>query len=283
MREGKPSHTAAWVAALRGLARASEGPDAPDPIARDLVPQPYALAFEFAERFPLLWDRVRDVATRYSAYHFSHVSLRTRAIDEAVSEAVAGGARQLVVLGAGLDSRAWRLPNLRDTLVFEVDHPATQAYKREKIGARPSFAREVRFVSVDFERDALDERLREAGHDATQVTAFIWEGVTMYLQPEAVERTLSVLERKLAAHGSTLLVTYAQRHKRNAGAQAVRWLVRRSGEPFRALYTPATLATLLGHHGFRVLADEGLHEWVHRYLSAESPGSIERLAKAVRV
>ncbi|WP_394838387.1 SAM-dependent methyltransferase [Pendulispora rubella] len=283
MREGKPSHTAAWVAALRGLAPASEGTDAPDPIARDLVPQPYALAFEFVERFPSVWNRVQDVATRYSAYHFSHVSLRTRAIDEAVSEAVAGGVRQLVVLGAGLDSRAWRLPNLRDTMVFEVDHPATQAYKRAKIGQRPSFAREVRFVAVDFERDALEQRLGEAGHDATQRTAFIWEGVTMYLQPEVVDHTLSVLERKLAARGSTLCVTYGQRHKRNAGAQAVRWLVRRSGEPFRALYTPETMGKLLARHGFEVLADEGLREWVRRYLAAESPGSIERLARAVRV
>ncbi|WP_394848931.1 SAM-dependent methyltransferase [Pendulispora brunnea] len=282
MREGKPSYTAAWVAALRGLAPASNGPDAPDPVARDLVPQPYAFTFELVERFPSLWSRVQDVAARYSAYHFNHVSLRTRAIDDAVLDAVASGARQVVVLGAGLDSRAWRLPSLREAVVFEVDHPATQAYKREKIGERPSFAREVRFVSVDFERDALEQRLREAGHDAAQRSVFIWEGVTMYLLPEAVERTLSVLEQ-LAARGSTLCVTYGQRYKRGPGAQAVRWLVRRSGEPFRALYTPETMGQLLQRHGFDVLADEGLREWVRRYLDTETRGSFERLARAVKV
>jgi len=281
MREGRPSHTAAWVAVLRGLARSSLDTRAADPIARDLVPQPYALALGLAHRFPDVWDRVQDVAERYSAYHFSHVAMRTRAIDEAVADAIAHGARQLVVLGAGLDSRAWRLSNLHDVVVFEVDHPATQAYKRAKIAHRRSLARAVHFVAVDFERDALDERLTQVGYDATQHSVFVWEGVTMYLRPKAVDHTLSILAR-LASPRSTLLVTYAERHHRNAGIQAARWILRRYGEPFRAFYTPDTVAAALARHGFKAISDEGLKDWVRRYLRAESPSSIERLARAVR-
>ncbi|WP_394820995.1 class I SAM-dependent methyltransferase [Pendulispora albinea] len=285
MREGRPSYTAAWVAAMRGLSRSPSDHHggALDHVARDLVPQPYAWALDLADRFPGVWERIHHMADRASFYHFSHVGLRTRAIDEGVHEAIRRGARQLVLLGAGLDARAWRLSDLRDSVVFEVDHPSTQAYKRKKIGARPSLAREVRFVAVDFERDALDERLVGAGYDPGVLSVFVWEGVTMYLLPESVDYTLSQLS-SLIAPGGSLLVTYGQRHHGRVGTRAVRWLVRRSGEPFRALYTKENMAGLLGRHGFDVVADEGLDDWVRRYFGAESGrGTVERLVRAVRV
>jgi len=270
------------VAALRGLTRSSLDERVADPVARDLVPQPYALAIDLTDRFPEVWNRLRTVADRASFYHFSHVAMRTRAIDDVVTRAIREGAHQLVVLGAGLDSRAWRLSCLADHVVFEVDHPATQAYKRRKIEGRRSVARDVRFVAVDFERDALEERLTDAGYDPTVRSVFIWEGVTMYLQPEAVEQTLSVLS-KLAARGSTLLVTYARRHQRSASVEIVRWVVRSSGEPFRALYTRGQMAEALSRHGFRAVTDEGLKDWVPRYRNGtESPGSLERLVHAIR-
>ncbi len=266
---------------MRGLARTTSDERFADPIARDLVPQPYAWAIDLAHRFPAVWDKLEHAADVASFFHFSHVAMRTRAIDDVVKAAVAGGAEQIVILGAGLDARAWRLPELRDRVVFEVDHPATQAYKRAKIQGHSSLAREVRFVAVDFERDALDARLQNAGFDAARRSVFIWEGVTMYLHPEAVQQTLSLLA-KLAAAGSTLLVTYAKRYERSVALQAVRWIVRSSGEPFRALYSPDEMKSTLASHGFHVAADEGLSDWVRRYRHAEGPDSLERLAHAVR-
>src|SRR5262249_46565830 len=98
---------------------------------------------------------------------------RTIAVDEAVREA---RSPQLVILGAGLDGRAWRMRELAETTVFEVDHPDTQREKRSRIGTLAQAARDVRFVPVDFTRDSLDEALAAAGHDPARPTTWIWEG-----------------------------------------------------------------------------------------------------------
>src|SRR5690606_25810776 len=132
---------------------------------------------------------------------------RTVAIDEAIEDGVSRGSVQLVVLGAGLCARAWRMRSLADTIVFEVDHPATQSYKRARVDALEPKAREVRFVGVDFERDDLGAALEKAGHDASARTTWVWEGVTPYLTPAAIASTLDAV-RARSAEGSTLVMTY---------------------------------------------------------------------------
>src|SRR5207253_10743350 len=119
----------------------------------------------------------------------------------------AAAASQLVILGAGLDGRAWRLSSLSNARVFEVDHPDTQAYKRERLGALKPAAKQVDFVPVDFEADSLEASLLRAGHDAAAPTAWVWEGVVMYLTPEAVRSTLKAIAAR-SAPGSTLIVNY---------------------------------------------------------------------------
>jgi methyltransferase (TIGR00027 family) len=173
---------------------------------------------------------------------------RTVAIDEAVR---AAKAQELVILGAGLDGRAFRMPELRDTVVFEVDHPDSQRDKRARLGALTTLARDVRFVPVDFEKDDLNAALDAARHDASQPTTWIWEGVVMYLTRADVEATLSIVARRSAA-GSRLIVAYIS-------PALLRWLVgmavRRLGEPFRSVYTQNAMRGLLETHGFRVLDD----------------------------
>ncbi len=118
---------------------------------------------------------------------------RTRYIDEVLLAEVEAGIDELVLLGAGLDSRPYRLAeSLRGVRVLEVDHPATQSTKRERLrrllGQIPS---SVTFVSVDFTRDDMRERLAEAGHDEAAPTLFIWSGVAPYLPEEAVAEVLT--------------------------------------------------------------------------------------------
>ena len=103
---------------------------------------------------------------------------RTLAIDEAVTAKLSS---QLVILGAGLDGRAWRLKELADVDVFEVDHPASQADKQSRLGRLEPTARSVRFVPVDLSRDSLGDALTAAGHDRTIGTTWICEGVVSYL------------------------------------------------------------------------------------------------------
>ncbi|QLY28949.1 class I SAM-dependent methyltransferase [Nocardia huaxiensis] len=184
---------------------------------------------------------------------------RTVAIDDAVREK---GNPQLVILGAGLDARAWRMPELAGVRVFEVDHPASQAEKRERLGERAPIA-EVRFVPVDFAHDELGTTLAEHGHDETVPTTWIWEGVVPYLSPDEV--TATVIEvAKRSAPGSRLLVSYptpsplsATVGRRMLGV-LFRLAGRRSplaGEPWRSAWTPEQMRDLLVEHGFYVVSD----------------------------
>ena len=175
---------------------------------------------------------------------------RTIAIDEAVR---AAASPQVVILGAGLDGRAWRMPELRDVTVFEVDHPDSQREKQARAAALQRIAREVRFVPVDFARDRLDDALAAAGHDPARPTTWVWEGVVMYLERADIEATLAVIQRR-SAPGSRLVL-----HVRALGrccCALIGLLVRRLGEPLRSLFTPEQMRALLARHGFAVARDE---------------------------
>jgi methyltransferase (TIGR00027 family) len=176
---------------------------------------------------------------------------RTVAIDDAVR---AAAAPQLVILGAGLDGRAWRMAELRDAVVFEVDHPDSQRDKRARVSALAQAAREVRFVAVDFARDDLDAALSAAGHDPARPTTWIWEGVVMYLARADIEATLAVVARR-SAPGSRLVVLY---HSPAPLLLIVGAVVRGLGEPLRSVFTAATMRDLLRRHGFEVVRDEGM-------------------------
>ena len=203
------------------------------------------------------------------------MALRTRAIDDAVEDAVRKGARQVVLLGAGLDARAWRMDALRTCTVFEVDHPSTQAYKRQSVEGLTSAARRVTFVDVDFETQKLDVRLREAGLHTETPSVFVWEGVTMYLSGDAIDATLSAVAR-VAAPGSRLVMTYHSGQHIAPLAMAVR-IVR---EPFVTTFGPAEASSRLSAHGFHVTTDESDPEWSQRYLGVPTAFAVERLACA---
>ena len=176
---------------------------------------------------------------------------RTVAIDDAIRTATTP---QVVILGAGLDGRAWRMPELKDALVFEVDHPDSQREKRAAVGALARSAREVRFLAVDFTRDSLGEALERAGHDVAVATTWVWEGVVMYLWPAEVARTLGVLGQR-SAPGSRLIATY------HAPAVALRLFgltLRRIGEPLRSRFTPQQMGALLARHRWTVRRDDDI-------------------------
>lgn len=179
---------------------------------------------------------------------------RTVAIDDAVREMAVP---QLVILGAGLDGRAWRMTELRDSVVFEVDHPDSQRDKRARVAPLTRCAREVRFVPVDFERDDLDAALGAAGHEASQRSTWIWEGVVMYLTRSDIEGTLRVIQRR-SAPGSRLVIAY---HSPARMLALVGLVLRYLGEPLRSTFTAEAMRELLVRHGFSVVRDEGLHEF----------------------
>src|SRR5947209_9180882 len=181
------------------------------------------------------------------------VIVRTRFIDEIVT---AADAEQVVILGAGFDTRALRLvPGRR---VFELDEPGMLALKRERLGRLPST-----FVPVDFEREPFDDRLRAAGF-AAEPAVFVWEGVTSYLSAEAVDSTLRAIAR-LATRGSRVVFTYLDRAG-GRGLGAAARTVRLVGEPFSFGFDPAELPAYLAGRGLRAIEDVSAAELAERYL-----------------
>jgi len=220
----------------------------------------------------VLYDRVAGPGPRASAV------ARTRLIDDLVSEARAW-IGQLVILGAGFDARAYRLSGLEQVTVFEVDHPATQQAKREVLGRvlagiveGDPLAWHVRFVPVDFERDDLARTLRAAGYRDDMRSLFVWEGVSNYLTPAAVDQTLAAVRGLAAtAAGSLLVFTYVDRAvlagDRSRFPEARRWVegVRRRGEPWRFGLAPSEVAAFLARRGFGLIGDVSAAEAGERY------------------
>jgi methyltransferase (TIGR00027 family) len=229
----------------------ADSPELRDPTAYPLLPEDARAQVDRvrARVRPRGW---REYLRRFYLEKQAKVMVaRTVAIDEALRQA---GSPQLVILGAGLDGRAWRMPELRDVVVFEVDHPDSQQAKRERAASLAPMARDVRFVPVDFERDDLDAELARAGHDPARPTTWIWEGVVMYLEPAAVEATLTIVAGR-SAPKSRLVILY---HSPALILKIVRPIVRRLGEPLRSVYTADQMRALLARHRFDVVRDEDL-------------------------
>lgn len=196
-------------------------------------------------------------------------ALRTVAIDEAIRGAPA--LPQVINLGAGLDSRAWRMRELCESVVFEVDHPATQAYKRRSVGSLPPVAKEVRFVPLDFEREDLSAALARAGHHSHIPTFWIWEGVISYLRIHAVRTTLNVIAGR-SARGSRLAAFYGSS---SLGRRLLGVGLRFLGEPFRTHVSPEAMARDLTLRDFKVLSDSNALEWVRQW-AEDPPGPVVR-------
>jgi methyltransferase (TIGR00027 family) len=185
---------------------------------------------------------------------------RTVTIDDAVR---AAPAEQVVILGAGLDGRAWRMAELAGAAVYEVDHPASQQDKRQRVAGLSQVAGALHWVPVDFSRDRLGDALNAAGHRADVPTTWVWEGVVAYLTRPEVEATVGALAACSAA-GSSLVVNYqAPSIAAGAGrivARGMLALARSPGlwtdEPRRSAWTAPKMAALLARHGFRVTGDE---------------------------
>jgi methyltransferase (TIGR00027 family) len=182
---------------------------------------------------------------------------RTIAIDDAVR---AGPRDQVVILGAGLDGRAWRMTELHDSETYEVDQPASQRDKRERAVALGD--RQPHFVPVEFGRDDLAATLEAAGHRADRPTTWVWEGVVPYLTVDEVTATLTEVSAR-SALGSRLIVNYqAGPAATLAVLRVFTMLSRRASpwrdEPWRSTWTPEQMRNLLTGRGFRVIRDDDL-------------------------
>lgn len=273
--QNQTSRTAEHVALFRALESARPGSLRifDDPYAAGFLRAPYRLVARLA-RVPRLGRGFeRFIDEHWRAGPRASAVARTRLIDDLVSAALADGIGQVLLLGAGFDSRAYRLPEMAATAVFEVDHPATQATKQRLIRARvrPEDRRHVRFVPVDLLTDDLGTALERAGFAARRRTVVVWEGVTNYLTEPAVDATLRQLA-ELTGPGSQVIFTYIDRSALDGtgGFNGVKeWhdAVRRQGEPWTFGFDPAELPGYLAERGMRLILDTSTREAADRYLA----------------
>jgi methyltransferase (TIGR00027 family) len=284
-----PSRTAIWTAISRAI-----GAKHPDPAFRN--PDDLAAAFVGPDERALLPDYPTDaldldfaaaLARLPDPYRVTHMFASTRFFDAALEDGLRGGARQVVVLGAGLDTRGYRFADrLGGVRFFEVDGPSTQAFKRERVaevlGRAPAH---VRYVPVDLASDDLLAALRAHGYAAEAVTVFLWEGVSMYLPAAAVRATLWAV-RSHAAPGSVLAFNYVLSRSRilhNPASRGARW-----GEPAIFGFPGDSAADDLARAGLAVVADQPQAELMTRYarrrdgtwaLPAPEPGARDALGR----
>lgn len=176
--------------------------------------------------------------------------------EKALKTAVLTGTKQHVILGAGMDTFAFREPEfLSKHKVFEVDHPLTQKDKLERIHrAGWTVPDNLTFAPVDFTKDSLMERLIAAGFDPSVKSFFSWLGVTYYLSAEAIGKTFSELS-SLCAEGSTLVFDYPDENFFDAPERRVQntiMMAKAGGEPMQSAFSYSELETLLEKHGFLI-------------------------------
>jgi methyltransferase (TIGR00027 family) len=205
------------------------------------------------------------------------MAVRSRLAEDELARAVSRGVSQYVILGAGLDTFAYRNPHPVSALrVFEVDFAATQAWKRRKLAAAAiPLPASLSFVSVDFESESLEERLASAGLDRQQPTFFTWLGVTMYLTDGAIASTLEFIASTPAGGG--VAFDYAVPRASLGWIERIAFdsLSRRvaaAGEPFLTCFEPLQLRARLATGGFSNIADFGRDELNRRFFDGRTDG-----------
>ncbi len=265
MQEAKPSETARGVALLRVLHQRVDGKPTilEDPISERLLdPRTVSWAMDHLDQFQTPYSRGLRV----------HVVVRSRYSEDALAEAHARGVRQLVVLGAGLDTFAHRQPEwARDLRIFETDHPASREDKRRRLlTAGVAVPSNLVYAPVDFERESLLEGLARAGLDPAQPTFFSCLGVLMYLTEAAVGELFGFLGGFPTS--SEVVLSFSPPRAPLERPSPTEERVAAVGEPFQTRLSEDALAAALQRAGFHGVVFPTSEEIGARYLQARTDG-----------
>jgi methyltransferase (TIGR00027 family) len=282
MEEGRPSFTAMETAMLRAAHLLWDAPPILFEDTLALALSGCANEVELRERFDAF---VAELAAKagsgpaqsiINSFRIS-VAVRSRYVEDELAQAIRRGVAQYVILGAGLDSFAYRRPEVGGVLrVFEVDHPATQAWKRARLHelnvATPA---NLAFVPMNFEQQSLIESLRISGYRSDAAGFFSWLGVTWYLRPDAIFDTLRMVAS--TAPGSEIIFQYMppaaplDEESRQRLELLHNWAAAR-GEPFVTFFEPADLVERVRKLGFAEVSHFGPEEANARYFADRTDG-----------
>lgn len=283
VRPGEVSWTAEGVTALRAI-----GALEPD----EKIRNPDYLAVKFIN--PVFWHysvySQSDYATNmkvvgaYRVDTYFLVNARTHKIDQTLQEMASDGLEQVVALGAGFDTRAYRFAEkMPDIRFFELDLPATLHRKKEMvksaIGHIPDY---VAYAPIDFNKETIDEALVRVGYDSAKKTFFVWEGVSMYITEEAVKATLQFIATG-SAPGSAVVFDYmmagvaAKDWKRYPQARVIATLCALHGEPWIFGFPAPSASPFVQKMGLDVVEDLSGKEMTEKYMT-RSDGKLEGVA-----
>ena len=249
MIEGRPSRTALRVATRRAAHQLFDSPKVlDDPLAVRIIGREIAGSL----------SRIADRLSPSARYMRAFMAVRARFAEDELAHAVRRGVSQFVILGAGLDTFAYRnpFPNVR---VFEVDHPATQEWKRQRLHAESiAIPESVTYAAVDFNTQTLADGLRAANFQSDSPAFFSWLGVTMYLDDQTVLDTLRLIHAMHAENGVVFDYTVPRHLLNTMGKLVFDAITRRvaaAGEPFRGFFVPNELSAALQQIGYRHIED----------------------------
>ncbi|HEX7958378.1 MAG TPA: class I SAM-dependent methyltransferase [Terriglobales bacterium] len=257
MKSDEPSRMALMVARQRAAHQLLDrGAILDDPFAMKILRENEKDLLQFANQHPMA-----SIGRLLTA-------ARSRIAEDAISKAVERGVRQLVILGAGLDTFALRNPHAARISIFEVDHPATQAWKRQRLVMAelvpPPW---LTFVPVDFEQDDLQQKLSAAGFQRTSAAFFTWLGVVPYLTRDAIEDTLSYMA---SIQNSEVVFDYMEPPE--AFSEEMRTVVtertkqlEKTEERWASRFEPAGIAEILRLHGFCEIEDMSFQQIASRF------------------
>ena len=274
MKKEKSSKTADQMALSRAIESLKSEHDRIcfDKYAQDFLSTKYSILIcAKIMRLFIVW-----VMERLFLGHNYYVVARTRYIDDYLSECIAQGIEQLVIMGAGFDSRPYRFDDLKKIKVFEIDHPATQARKKEKVrrifGSLPAH---VVFVDVDFAHENMETKIALSGYDKNVRTLFIWEGTTPYITLEAIDKTLAFVSSN-SGPGSSIIFDYILKSVvdgtcRLEGAMNEFRKMARTSEPLISGLEEDKIVSFLHDRGFHNVKDVGADFLKRIYFSNKYP------------
>lgn len=271
MIPSQTSRTAELVARHRAAHQLLDRPTIlDDPLAIDILGADVAAEIRA--------DPQRSETNRHARYLRAFVAVRARFAEDQLARVRDVGAKQYVVLGAGLDTSAYRIPLREMPLrVWEVDHSATQAWKRERLHqAGIAVSDRVTFVPIDFEQQTLPDALAAAGFDSSAGAFFSWLGVVPYLTRSVALSTLAYVARATSAGGGIVfdyaLAPEVLTPRQRAVFDALGERVRAAGEPFRSSFDPVELTQQLQTLGFAYSEDFSTEALNARYLGGRTDG-----------
>ena len=273
MKEQQSSRSAEGVALVRAIeAQRPEGEQiCYDPYARALINGGVSFTLSKLVIDSGIYERMAPGAVAF-------ITIRERYIDDFLKAGLSEGLDQVVILGAGFDTRAYRIAGIEKARVFEIDHPATQAVKLKRLKkVIDPLPGHVTFIPVDFNTQTLGERLQSSNYDEQGKTLFIWQGVTYFLTPEGVDNTLAFIANH-SGPGSAVIFGYFYneilRDKSRRYVKTMYRAARMTGEGYLFGIDEGQIEPFLTRRGFRDIRNATLEDLGRLYFTGPNAGRV---------